>query len=615
MRHYSILIATLLTACGGDSGAGNNPVITPIYDLQGNGTSSPLDGQIVTIEGVVTGDFQDGDTDDTRNLGGFTMQNVPDGDFATSDGVFVFDGNNPVVDVDPGNFVRVEGTVQEYFGETQVSANNIVVTGNGAVQPASINLPAASTTTNSDGLLIGDLERYEGMLVRFPQTLTVSELRNLERFGEVVLAQGGRQYQFTHRNVPDVAGYDSHRALVAARRVILDDGLRTSNAVPIRFLKAGATPDYSIRAGDQITDVTGVLRFSRGSGSSGIETYRLMPTVDPQFDSINPRPAAPVVNGAVRVASFNVLNFFSGIDTGQPTCGPSANINCRGADSTEEFTRQLEKTVTALKMLNADVVGLIELENNARGSLQLIVDALNADLGTGHYGFIDTGAIGRGAIKTGFIFKTATISLMGSAAILDSAADVRFDDSRNRPPLAQTFTQIATGASVTVILNHFKSKGSSCASGGDPNVGDGQGNCNATRTKAATVLADWIATDPTSSGDSDFLVMGDLNAFMLEDPITALRNAGFINLAESAIGLDAYSFLFDGQIGALDHALASASLASQVAEVIEWHINADEPRALDYNLEFNRDPSLFDGSTPYRASDHDPLLIGLNLTP
>ena len=164
-------------------------------------------------------------------------------------------------------------------------------------------------------------------------------------------------------------------------------------------------------------------------------------------------------------------------------------------------------------------------------------------------------------------------------------------------------------------MNHLKSKGSDCVADGDPNLGDGQGNCNATRRSAAAAIADWLSTDPTSSGDPDFLIIGDLNAYLLEDPLTALRNAGFVNLGEAATGTDAYSFVFGGQSGALDHALASPSLEPQVAAVLEWHINADEPPVLDYNLESGRDPDLFDADTPYRASDHDPLLIGLNLTP
>ena len=407
--------------------------------------------------------------------------------------------------------------------------------------------------------------------------------------------------------------YSAHIESNASRRLWLDDGLRIANATPVRYLTAGAAPDYSIRAGDQVADITGVLRYSRGSGPSGPEGYRLMPTAEPLFESMNPRPGAANVAGALRVASANVLNFFSTIDTGQSVCGPAASGNCRGADSDVELDRQLDKTTSALTMIDADIVGLVELENNASDSLQAIVGALNTRLGAGTYSYVATGTIGNDSIKTGFIYKSATVSLSGSFTVLDSSVDARFNDSRNRPVLAQTFSQNSNGAEFTVAVIHLKSKGSPCDSIGDPDTGDGQGNCNATRTSAATAMADWLATDPTSSGDADVLVVGDANSYYLDDPMTALGNAGFVNLVESSAGQDSYSFLFGGQIGALDHALASSSLVDQVAGVVEWHINADEPPLLDYNLEFNRDPGLFDGTTPYRSSDHDPLIIGLDL--
>ena len=621
-RHaLSLAVAISLSSC--DVGGGSNssspppgsPGATAIYDVQGSGAASPLVGQTVSVDGIVTGDFQDGDADASRNLGGFYVQNLPDADFATSDGVFVFDGPIPAVDVNEGDLVRVQGVVAEFFGETQIAASSVTVQGVGEILPALINLPAQATTTNSDGELIADLERYEGMLVRLPQALTVSALYELERMGEVLLTQGGRPFQYTNRNAPDVAGYNAHREALAARQILLDDGLRVANATPIRYLSAGTAPGYSIRVGDRITGLTGVLRYSRGSGSDGDETYRLMPTTKPTFESTNPRPGAPNLAGALRVASFNVLNFFSGIDDGQPVCGPATSDNCRGADSAAELARQLAKIVTALQMIDADIVGLIELENNATESLQLIVDALNARVGAGVYEYVNTGTIGDDAIKTGFLYRPATVSLAGPSAILDSTVDSRFNDARNRPALAQTFTQVSDDARLTVVVNHLKSKGSDCVADGDPNLGDGQGNCNATRKSAATAIADWLATDPTSSGDPDFLIIGDLNAYLLEDPLAALRNAGFVNLGEAAAGTDAYSFVFDGQSGALDHALASASLEAQVAAAIDWHINADEPRVLDYNLKSGRDPDLFDGDTPYRASDHDPLVIGLDLTP
>ncbi len=314
----------------------------------------------------------------------------------------------------------------------------------------------------------------------------------------------------------------------------------------------------------------------------------------------------------MRVASFNVLNFFSNIDTGADVCGPQGDDGCRGADSAEELARQLDKTVSAISMMGADIVGFIELENNAAESVATIVDALNIRIGGGAFAFVDTGTIHTDAIKTGFIYNASTVRTTGSFAVLDSSVDARFTDSRNRPALAQSFEWIASGAVITVVVNHLKSKGSSCDSIGDPNTRDGQGNCNLTRTNAAAAIADWVSTDPTGSGDNDFLIVGDLNAYLLEDPLTALKNAGLTSLLES--NPNAYSFNFDAQSGALDHAVASASLVGQVSEVIEWHINADEPPLLDYNLENGRDAALFDPNSPYRASDHDPLIIGLDLT-
>ncbi|MGB5490976.1 MAG: hypothetical protein WBM76_09150, partial [Woeseiaceae bacterium] len=228
------------------------------------------------------------------------------------------------------------------------------------------------------------------------------------------------------------------------------------------------------------------------------------------------------------------------------------------------------------------------------------------------YAFLNTGTVHGDAIKTGFIYKTSTVDLAGAYALLDRNVDPEFNDARNRPALAQSFRVLATGAELSVVVNHLKSKGSSCEADGDPNLDDGQGNCNQTRTSAAAAIADWIATDPTNSNDPDYLIIGDLNAYTREDPLTELGKAGFTSLLDAQS--NPYSFVFDAQAGALDHAIASATLVPQVVDTIEWHINADEPALLDYNLEHGRDPKLFDANSPYRASDHDPVIIGLDLT-
>ena len=331
---------------------------------------------------------------------------------------------------------------------------------------------------------------------------------------------------------------------------------------------------------------------------------------------------------------MNTLNFFITLDypTGNPLdnkCGPAqirSNAAARTSTSRLEFTRQRDKLLQALVGLDADIIGLNEIENTT--GVEPLVDptngvvaGLNALPGVGPYASIDTGAIGTDAIRVGLIYRTDRVTPVGDYQILDSSVDPRFIDTRSRPVLAQTFEELATGARITVAVNHLKSKGSACA--GDPDAGDGQGNCNGTRTLAAQALVDWLATDPTGSGDRDYLILGDLNSYAQEDPIDAVRAGAddvagtaddYTNLIAAYQGTYAYSYVFDGQAGYLDHALASATLVGQVTGAADWHINSDESDVVDYDTSFKppAQEALYEPNA-YRSSDHDPVVVGLDL--
>lgn len=605
-----------------DDGGNEEPTLASIYNIQGAGHTSTLKYKVVTTTGIVTGDFQNGDADHTRNLRGFYMQDeTGDGDLTTSDGIFVFE-YSLIADVNVGDKVQVTGIVNEFFDETQIKAGKIEVIGSGLVVPTNVDLPSVSTVVNSDGELIADLEQYEGMLVNFPETLTVIETFNLDRFGELRVSEGGRLQQFTNVNAPSVSGFEAHLENVASRTITIDDGLKVQNPDPIIYPAPGLNSDNTLRMGDTVTGLTGNVRFSRGSSGFGDETFRIMPTEIPNFVEENVRPETPEdVGGRLKVASLNVLNYFTTLDEDGNTSGPN-NLLPRGADNQTEFERQQEKLVTAITDINADIFGLVELENTdiINGEdviLKNLVDAVNTKLDKEVYDYIPTGFIGGDAIKVGIIYKPTEVTPVNNFAILDSSVDSNFRDDRNRPALAQTFEEKETGAQFTIAVNHFKSKRSSGIPGdtSDSNLDqeDGQGFWNAVRTDAAIALTNWLATDPTGSGDDDFLIVGDLNAYAQEDPITGIEAAGYTNLATELIGPDAYSFVFDGQAGTLDYALANSSLTSQVTGVTEWHINADEPDAFDYNLDFGRSPHIFNGEDPFRTSDHDPIIVGLNL--
>jgi predicted extracellular nuclease len=597
--------------------------ITSIPTIQGSGLSTPIPGTVAT-KGVVVGDFEG-----AAGQQGFYMQDLTgDGNPATSDGIFVFTGTADLVSV--GQVVRVIGFARERFNQTTINgsnsngaavpAGNIVQCGTGSVAPTDVLMPFVNADT---------LEPVEGMLVRFPQPLVIAEYFNYDRFGEIVLAQplAGETRPFSGTSIDEPGAAANARTLAnSLRRITLDDGLGTQNPAVLRHPNGAAfSLANRFRGGDTVANTTGVIGYDFG-------VYRIQPTAGASYTAVNPRPAAPdPVGGTLRVAAMNTLNFFVTLDypTGNPLdnkCGPALSLECRGADFDQplEFTRQRDKLIAALAGLDADVIGLNELENTTGvDPVGNIVDGLNAVFGPGTYAAINTGTIGTDAIRVGMIYRPAKVTPAGAFQVLDSSDDPRFIDTKSRPALAQTFTENASGGRFTAVVNHLKSKGSACDDVGDPDLGDGQGNCSGTRTLAAQALVDWLATDPTGSGDPDFLIMGDLNSYAQENPIDAIKvgaddTAGtgddFTNLIAQFQGTYAYSYTFDGQAGYLDHSLANANLFPQVTAAADWHLNSDEPDVLDYDTSFKppAQDALYEPNG-YRSSDHDPVVVGLIL--
>lgn len=572
-------------------------LIAKIHAVQGTTDTSPSLAQEVTVRGVVTASFQA-----LNGLGGFFVQEEDadqDANPATSEGIFVYDPSAAPVTV--GSLVTVRGTVAESFGLTQLSAPLTVVVEGTVPLPTAVNVTLPMTALDA-------FERFEGMRVNFPQTLYVTEHFELGSFGELVVSSGGVLPNPTNIVAPG-APAQAQALANELNRLTIDDGRSATDPDPTPFLFGPTAEEKTLRIGDTATGMQGVLTYKFGS-------YTLEPTTAPAFVRANPRTPPPARAGSVRVASSNVLNFFNGNGAGGgfPTS--------RGADTAAEFARQRAHIIASLVAADADVIGLIEIENDGFGSasaIQDLVNGLNAALPPGSgYNLINLGGlVGTDAITCGFIYKPSRVTPVGAAA-------VNTDAVFNRPPIAQTFS-IASGAAFTVCVNHFKSKSVGSASGLNADQGDGQGAWNLLRTQQATALASWLATNPTGSADPDKLIIGDLNAYAKENPITTLLGAGYLNALEIFEGVGGYSYVFDGEVGHLDHALTSAALFPQVVAAGTWHNNSPEPLVLDYNLEdksaaqqaVNNGP-LNDGNTPWRASDHDIVFIdlapGLTLT-
>lgn len=553
--------------------------ISLIGAVQGDGPASPMDGDTVTIQGHVVGSFQ-GD----NQFNGYYVQDAGDENDATSDGIFVYAPGQSVLA--NGTHAKVTGKVSEYQGQTQLNQTAVEVQAEAGTAPAATELTVP----------VEDPERYEGMLVTFPAELTILEYFNFGRFGEIVV---GPERQYTPTAVLEPGPVAAALAAQnAGRKLIIDDGRANQNPDPaIHPDGMPFTTENYFRGGDKLGDVTGVLSYRNND-------YKLQLTEGAEHIVANPRPEVPDVGGDFTVASYNVLNYFTTLT--------SESSSARGADTADEFDRQQIKIVEALAAIDADVFGLIEIENNGL-AVENLVTALNSNIGSETYKAVNTQVLGSDAIVQAFIYKPATTELSGKWNAFD------FEDQKNRPVLVQTFEHKASGEKVNVSVNHLKSKGSNCNSLGDPDLGDGAGNCNVTRTKAAEAMATYLAGDPTEQGVERSIILGDLNSYDFEDPIDALKSAGYMDLMKEYQGEKAYSYVFDGQIGYLDYAMANDAAGADVSGTAAWHINADEVSVLDYNLvTVLRDGTRIDlqniwAADPYRSSDHDPVIVGMQL--
>ena len=560
------------------------PPTHEIGQVQGEGAATPLPTDSpVTVQGVVVGDLP--------GFRGFYLQDL-DGDKnpATSDGIFIF---SPA-EVGVGDTVAVTGKPSEFSGQTQISAGSaaeVCDTGDSTDLPeaALLDLPATDE----------EREKLEGMLIAPVDTLTVSEVYDLTSFGELTLSEGGLLVQPTELARPGSAEAVAIAEQNELRRIVLDDGVSARVSTTTR---PHLTPDTPVRVGDELTFTEELVL------GYGFSQWRLQPadgTADGVFEPQNTRPEAPAeVGGDLQVGAFNVLNYFltwSGRDA-------------RGARSAAQFEKQADKIVPAIQALHAEVVTLMEIEDtdstghtpgNADAALADLVRRLNEDAGHDKWAYVplpqELYSVDRDAIRNGIIFQPAAVEVLGDpVGLVDES--VWFNA---REPIAQTFA--AQGDAFTVVANHFKSKSPGAPTGDNVDAGDGQGAWNGDRVRQAKSLAAFA--DQLRARGSDVLLMGDFNAYTMEDPLVALQESGFVDLGEL---LDAgrYSYVYDDMSGSLDHALASRALVEKVTGVTHWNINAVESFAYQYS----GDPALY-APHPYRSSDHDPLVLGLDLVP
>lgn len=616
-----------------DPGPVTPPAAKTIAEIQGNGAASPLAGTSVVTRGKVTATFP------TGGFAGYYVQTPGTGgdltpaNHTSSDAVFVFSPST-VDTVQIGDYVEVTGAVSEFFGMTQLTV---------AAAADLKKLTEAAPEVKATGFALPADEAFreslEGMLLTPQGPVTVADNFSLNQYGEIGLAGGTTPLEQPTAVAPfGSADYTATVAANAARGIKLDDGA-TTNFLKDASTKAQVLPYLTtadpVRVGAPVTFKTNVV-LSYANNAWKFQpltqlTAANADTVQPASFGATRADAPAAVGGNLKIASFNVLNYFP--TTGDQIAGcrfytdrdgnpitVKDGCNVRGAANAENFKRQQDKIVAAITKSGADVVSLMEVENSAQfgktrdDALAKLVDALNIAT-PGIWDYVRTPAnapplADEDMIRTAFIFKTAAAEPVGESIIHNDT--VAFASARK--PMAQVFKPV--GASddkkFIAIANHFKSKGSAAT---PDDTDKGQGASNLARTAQAKSLLAFSDELQKSKGTDKVFLIGDFNSYAKEDPINVLTAAGYVNQDEKAKNADGsakHSYLFGGLVGSLDHILASPGANAAVTGADIWNINSVESVALEYSR-YNNNVTDYYAANQFRASDHDPVVVGLNL--
>jgi len=616
-----------------DPGPGTPPSAKTIAEIQGTGTASPLTGATVTTRGKVTATFP------TGGFSGFYLQTPGTGGHLTpanhtaSDAIFAF-APAAVASVQIGDYVEVTGAVAEYYGMTQLNVADAA-----GVTKLTEAVPEVKATGFALPADEAFRESLEGMLLTPQGPATVADNYSLSQYGEIGLAGGTTPLeQPTAAAAYGSAEYTATVAANAARSIKLDDGAST-NFLKDAGAKAQALPYLTttdpVRVGAPVTFKTNVVLSYANNSWKFQPLTQLTPA---NADSVQPasfgatRTEAPAaVGGNLKLASFNVLNYFPTTGDTIPGCkfysdregNPitvSGGCNVRGAANADNFKRQQDKIVAAIAKSGADVVTLMEVENSAQfgknrdDALAKLVGALNIAT-PGIWDYVRSPANApplsdEDMIRTAFIFKKAAAEPVGESIIHNDTTAF----ANARKPLAQVFKPVgaADDKMFIAIANHFKSKGSAAT---PEDTDKGQGASNLARTAQATSLLAFSEELQKSKGTDKVFLIGDFNSYAKEDPINVLTGAGYVNQddkAKNADGTAKHSYLYGGLVGSLDHILASPAANAVVTGADIWNINSVESVALEYSR-YNNNVTDYYAPDQFRASDHDPVVVGLDL--
>ncbi|MEM0550602.1 MULTISPECIES: ExeM/NucH family extracellular endonuclease [Aeromonas] len=662
--------------------------LTPIPTIQGTGSGSQFATDTVTDKnGNITGKISPGTfmvrgvvttLGQSLTKGFYLTDPAGDGNPATSDGIFVYLNDSKLATnypaLKPGTEVCLEARVEEYYGGTQLKPTFEANKARLQVTAQGLTVPTSVLQVNEGETLAQALNRHEGMRVRLDSS---SDLHLTRNYGfdykvyrnNVELSHKAPLLKPTQLHIASSPKAVALAAKNGSNRLVVESDYKAQDGVLPWFPGWDADQGY-LRIGDQLTGLEGVIVYNK-------DAFRLVVPSDvtlsagallrtPEDDR---QPAPARARGSnLRIGSFNVLNYF----TSHSSIGGALNVLCkdqadadsakgcnRGAKSQADFEKQRTKIVNAITEMDADLLGLMEMENNGFGdnsAINNLVTRLNEQQkdASKRYAYVRLPAslltsekfFGGDAIMVAMIYRPALLTPASEANV------IRMPEQRyttggvaktagQRDSLVQSFTVAGSKDPLTLVVNHLKSKGSGCYENGDGKTepADLQGKCTEFRVSTAKVLGEAVSKLP-----GQVLLVGDFNSYAKEDPIRVLtdynpaaserkivsashtfigdqsyeqlgrkvtRSYGLIDLNVKFNKEKAISYSYDSELGTLDYALANPALASKVANVADWHINSFESNLFEYGNQYTG--TLLKSDNPFSASDHDPIIVDLKM--
>lgn len=560
-----------------------------INNIQGHTDASAMIGKKVQLEGIVTANFQE----DKKFAGFFIQSENTKPKQRGSSGIFVFEKDKKVT---VGELVRIKGTVSEHKGGTQISK----VT---SIRALKHDQPLPKAVAIKLPLKNYKLENLEGMLVTLDSPAYITDHYNYIKYGEFTVSSK------LLMNPTNNASPGPKASLLKKQnyndRLLIDDG--SYNLFP-QYQEINTKSPIQFGAKVQ---VVGVLHYA-------FDSYRLELTQPIKFKNspyaTGNRPKN--IPGHVKIASFNLKNYFTTIDDGKIMCGPNKNFGCRGADSNKEFVRQQTKLVNAINSANADVFALQELENN-EDSIKTLVNELNKDANSKKWKYIKTGTLGEDVIKVGLIYQRNKVTPVGQHKILNPKAMPDFEADKNRDVLLQSFKDSKDNV-FRIAVVHLKSKRCTDAVGADLDQKDGQGCYNISRVKVAQQISKWLSQKTISEKVTATIIAGDFNAYSKEQPLSIFAKNSFTNLNDKFLGAENWTSIFRGKVGSIDHIIVNPSALKAAKGMTQWHINSTVSGWFDYNLEdlakSKPKPRNFYDTSPFASSDHDIIIAGFDFS-